>query len=193
MIKFPCLQSTANNEAEDSDAGQVLLCGNCGAKVAVPVPVRKALPVVPPVARIPAEPKVIERVIYVQQAPAPQKDKTSGCAWAVLIILISFIAMLYYAGGRGQPYNISSQGVRDYEVIALAQGMVEDKLRAPSTAKWVRKECWAKPIADGKWESGIVVDAQNGFGAMIRSRYVLELWPKVAGSNDWQGRIISGD
>ncbi len=111
--------------------------------------------------------------------------------WPITVCTLVLLTWLMNAAAEIRP---PEQGGRTaLEAVSAAQVIVEGKLRAPSTAKFVRDQCSAAPTADGKWEAVIVVDAQSGFGAMLRNRYVVELWPKYQGSDDWQGRILSGD
>jgi len=54
----------------------------------------------------------------------------------------------------------------------VARSFVEDRLRAPGTAKW---PCCAKDfttyLGNRRYEIVSYVDAQNGFGALIRTRF----------------------
>lgn len=111
--------------------------------------------------------------------------------WPILVSTLLLLAWLINAAAEIRPVD---QGRRaELEAVSAAQVIVEGKLRAPATAKFVRDQCSAAPTTEGKWEAVIVVDAQNGFGAMLRNRYVVELWPKYPGSEHWQGRIVSGE
>lgn len=61
-----------------------------------------------------------------------------------------------------------------YEAKIYSKAVVESTLKAPSTAKWPRED---KVIADkgigNTWLVYGYVDAQNGFGAMLRTKYKL--------------------
>lgn len=60
----------------------------------------------------------------------------------------------------------------ELEAKALCRGAVRNSLKAPSTADFVSMT--AKETTPGRWTVGGQVDAQNSFGAMIRSYYVCE-------------------
>ena len=70
-----------------------------------------------------------------------------------------------------------------YRACMVAQDHIEQFLRAPATAKW--ENCY---YARGKLEGNVYtiltyVDAQNGFGALIRSSFIV----KVDGNGkEWQ-------
>jgi hypothetical protein len=69
------------------------------------------------------------------------------------------------------------------EAFYAAQDFIEKQLKAPSTAKfsklnWDEKTGW-KAVTTNRWKVGGFVDAQNAFGAMLRSD-----WLAVV---DWTG------
>lgn len=72
----------------------------------------------------------------------------------------------------------------------MSQTFVKESLKAPSTAKFPymtdSNDIGAVITGDCKFEVYSYVDAQNGFGAMIRSRYTInmEYRPK---DNTWSG------
>lgn len=72
----------------------------------------------------------------------------------------------------------------------MAEQMVEAQLRAPSTADfpWYREE-WVRPTGDCSFTVTGYVDAQNGFGAMIRSNWVVVL--TYIGDDRWRRDSIS--
>lgn len=59
----------------------------------------------------------------------------------------------------------------------MSQKFVKDRLKAPSTAEfpmWTEDNCKVDHNG-GQWIVYSYVDAQNGFGAMIRSEYVVKM------------------
>jgi hypothetical protein len=59
----------------------------------------------------------------------------------------------------------------------MSQKFVKRNLKAPSTAEfpvWTESNCRATQIGN-TWKVRSFVDAQNGFGAMIRSDYGVEM------------------
>lgn len=67
----------------------------------------------------------------------------------------------------------------------MAEMFVERNLKAPTTAKfpWPRDE-FTKEVATNKWVVRAYVDAQNGFGAMIRSYFEVKM--TYLGNEKWQ-------
>ncbi|MCL4552529.1 MAG: hypothetical protein M1305_03095 [Candidatus Marsarchaeota archaeon] len=57
--------------------------------------------------------------------------------------------------------------------IACAKDLVSENLKAPATAKW-QEETVVEKSGD-KYLVFVVVDAQNSFGAMMRTRYLVYL------------------
>ena len=68
--------------------------------------------------------------------------------------------------------------------MTAAQLFVERHLKAPSTAEfpWGIDEYSIASLGDGRWKVSSYVDAQNGFGAMVRSRWNVTLRENENGS-----------
>jgi hypothetical protein len=81
---------------------------------------------------------------------------------------------------------------KDNRVLAVicAQSHIKEMLRAPRTAKWpgamsgVDLRTHAVKLKDGTYAVESWVDAQNGFGALIRTRYALRLRLRHDGSSE---------
>lgn len=58
------------------------------------------------------------------------------------------------------------QSNTSYEAIAQCEAAIEERLKAPATADFN-----STATGDGTWTVIGTVDAENGFGAMIRSSY----------------------
>ncbi|MBX3575474.1 MAG: hypothetical protein KF694_24290 [Mesorhizobium sp.] len=61
------------------------------------------------------------------------------------------------------------------QAFAVSQDAVRAKLKAPSTASFPWTPIRAQHTGDCKFQVLAYVDAQNGFGAMIRSNYIATL------------------
>lgn len=73
----------------------------------------------------------------------------------------------------------------DFAAYVMAKAFVTDKLKAPSTADFARStDSKINSLGCGKWRVTSYVDAQNAFGAMLRSHYVAEL--QFDGAKNWQ-------
>ena len=65
----------------------------------------------------------------------------------------------------------------------MAQQFVEGKLKCPSTAKWpCCYDDFTKHIGNHRYEIISYVDAQNGFGAFVRTRFYCVI-ENIHGSN----------
>lgn len=85
---------------------------------------------------------------------------------AVLIIMFIATVFLYnhFFVKDGPPGNI--------EIMTMTQLLVEKELKAPTTAKHPDLENYKiKSLGENRFEVSSYVDAQNSFGAMIRTYY----------------------
>lgn len=112
------------------------------------------------------KPKLTEK----QQA---KQDMKTGCiALSIIagIVLIVFMVLnLDNGGGSSSPKSDISD---KYGASAICRQYVEESLKAPSSAKFpsITNETITNPSL-GTWEVLSYVDAQNSFGAMIRTEY----------------------
>lgn len=99
--------------------------------------------------------------------PATKKQKTIGCV--SLIVIIVAIAVLLFSPSPAKPPSESL-------VYAHSQIIVEDYLKAPATAKYPGSDGYTvTQISDHEYKVAAYVDSENSFGAMIRSKYVVDL------------------
>jgi len=96
---------------------------------------------------------------------------------------ISICLFLFFAYGSGESDSGTPEkktSVSKAEAKVVAEGQVETLLKAPSTAKFSGwGDTQMTPKGNGFIVSGYV-DSQNGFGAMIRSKYSVEIFVDVA-------------
>ncbi|NYE19451.1 hypothetical protein [Microbacterium immunditiarum] len=89
--------------------------------------------------------------------------KSGGCLWLVLAIVLVAAGVggctALLAANR-EPYDADNK----YEAIAQCEARVKEQLRAPSTATFD-----LDATGSGTWTVTGTVDAENGFGAMIRN------------------------
>lgn len=92
-----------------------------------------------------------------------------------LAIIVGIILIGTCGGSSSKPDNWNTEN----KAKTYAELMVKDNLKAPSTAKFCNsaREMTAKNLGGAKWKVTGWVDAENSFGAMIRSDFevVLEL------------------
>ena len=110
----------------------------------------------------------------------PKKKSNNGCFWTVVVGLC-FILFLYILGSGG-----SDDSSSDYEVshpnkflaYNYAEDAVEKNLKSPSTAEFpgaTEKNSHIQYLGNGEYKINSWVDSQNGFGAMIRSNFSIEI------------------
>lgn len=110
------------------------------------------------------------RIMAQGQAPAvaPQKTKMPGFAKLVIVLLAALpVAALIgflgtQAGSTPDPASLRFQAQR------ACEGAVEQNLKAPASAEY---DSQVGGGGEGPWAVTGTVDAQNSFGAMIRSTY----------------------
>jgi len=104
----------------------------------------------------------------------------------------SFIALAAFAilaagsmdsGGGGTSSN-SPATDRRIDAFVMSHDFVKDRLKAPSTAEfpWY-DEKFVEDLGNGKFRVTAYVDAENSFGAMLRSNYVCAL--QYLGNDKW--------
>ncbi|MDQ1206604.1 hypothetical protein [Microbacterium sp. SORGH_AS_0862] len=98
----------------------------------------------------------------------PPKKKQNSAAWGCfgclgLVALFSAVIWgLASIGSGGDGYTMNNK----FEAIAQCEAQIESQLKAPSTAKFN-----SEATGSGTWTVTGTVDAENSFGAMIRSSY----------------------
>jgi len=120
-------------------------------------------------------------IIFSAPAPRAQKKKTSAIAWLFLILscLILFPIVVgsfkHASDVLANPALLDAKPAPDYRWQAFyhAKNFCLDHMAAPSTAKFSRldwdEKTGCKLLTNDLWYSCGFVDAQNSYGAMIRS------------------------
>jgi hypothetical protein len=75
------------------------------------------------------------------------------------------------------------------DAYSMSQEFLKDKLKAPASARFPAYDSPEVVVVkneEGHYLVRGVVDAENGFGAMLRSEYVAELWPTDAAGQTWK-------
>jgi hypothetical protein len=136
-----------------------------------------------------------------------QAQKTAGIG-CLVVIAIFFILYLIgsFSSDTGGGNQSTSPGTRTnaptgenpgkIEAWVMAQEFVKDRLKSPSSANfggifsdYQSPHDVVTDIGGGKFRVRAWVDAQNSFGAMIRTHFVCEL--EYAGNDCW--RLLSLD
>lgn len=119
----------------------------------------------------------------------PEGDGSArGCLFGCLGLIAAFLLFVFVSCG----ISMSGAGDDDWEPTSgeaaqICEDWVSEKLKAPSTAKF-SGERQSSTGADS-WTITGAVDAQNGFGAMIRSAWTCDVrWD--ASTDRWRGSAV---
>lgn len=123
-----------------------------------------------------------------------QSKQAIGCLIVILIVVVFFI-IIFSGGGGGTP--TIQQGTSDTMAYIQSQAYVKTALKSPASAKFPFADYEYKKYEDDSYLITSYVDAQNSFGAIIRSDYstVLKyLGGEDADPNNWELKklIIDG-
>ena len=101
----------------------------------------------------------------------PPKTKHKIIA-AITLFLLLPAGCAFIIGGLKPDPAISNK----IDAIVCAQQKVREQLKAPSTAKFpYQSEMIIETKDNLKYKIGSYVDAQNGFGAMIRTHFICDV------------------
>ena len=90
-----------------------------------------------------------------------------GCLGCFGIILGFVVLVVLFAGCATANHSGSSSSTgNSYEAVAQCEARIGKLLKAPSTAKY---DSDATGSGNGPWKVTGTVDAENSFGAMLRS------------------------
>lgn len=108
-----------------------------------------------------------------------EESEKTGCGllWQLglgifgVAALLSLCLVLFTAGTDADSNPMA------LDACYMAQEFVKRELRAPASAKFgsAYDDCAALPGEANEWLVASHVDAQNGFGAMLRSNYVVQM------------------
>lgn len=110
-----------------------------------------------------------------------KQPQAACCGCLVLIVLVVILGMIFSPGEKSDE--------RDWalEAYFVAQDFVTTQLKAPGTAKFPLSTDPAVTITrrdNGAWLISGYVDAQNSFGALIRTRYICSV--KEGSGGKWR-------
>jgi hypothetical protein len=103
------------------------------------------------------------------------RQQLSSARSLLLIAFFLFLIYLWTPQGRGSKER--AEGAPD-EAASMCQGFVKDRLMTPSTAKFpsvYSADTKTDKLSLGHYRVRSYVDAQNSFGAQIRTPYVCEV------------------
>jgi hypothetical protein len=103
-----------------------------------------------------------------------------GLAWifAGIALVIVLVGIVISSFAEDDPYDPNNR----LEVIAQCEARIEEQLKAPTTAEFD-----STATGDGTWTVTGTVDAENSFGANVRSEYQCTV--KVTGDDTLSTKI----
>lgn len=107
----------------------------------------------------------------------------NGCLILILAVCLLFGACVLSADEQETP-EVWQEGKAGFEVSRDCRERILESLKAPSTAKI--HETFNTYKGSNVYLVKFEVDAQNSFGAMIRSNFECKITEKIGGGNVWQ-------
>ncbi len=114
-------------------------------------------------------------------APKPEDKKhfRVGCI-ALIVIAIAIIAFTAFSGND----DAGNKEPSCFDAYVMSQVFVERQLKAPSSADFPAFDnSMVIPLGNGRFKVTAYVDAQNSFGAMIRTPYTCTI--KKSEGDNW--------
>lgn len=103
-----------------------------------------------------------------EQTPAPPAKRGKGAVTGIVAAVLIFVCCIWgYAKDSDE-----DDGPTSYDAKVMCQEFVGRVLKAPSTARYSDE---VVTVSSGTWTVTGHVDAQNSFGAMIRSSYTCKM------------------
>ncbi len=114
------------------------------------------------------------------QEPLPQATGEATWKWIALCVVVAVIlivtAVVRESGTPRTRATVAKPAHDAITAFVMCQDFVDDKLRAPATAKfpWFDR-AMATHLGEGKYRVRAYVDSQNSFGALIRTTFNCEI------------------
>jgi hypothetical protein len=108
-----------------------------------------------------------------QPAKTATPSKEEKVRATLILIGFLFIGVVFFIVMCSDD-NDTVAGKKSYtkvEALTASHQFIEDRLKSPSTAQWCYGDDQVSQINDSTFFINSCVDSQNGFGAMIRTRY----------------------
>lgn len=113
----------------------------------------------------------------------PESNPGQKAGWRPYRWLLAAIGVVLVTTVVASPWSddVGDEGT----ALVMCEDFVRERLRAPSTAEFgPSHEARVQPTADDRWFVRSHVDAQNGFGAMIRSEWSCDA--RYVGEDEWR-------
>ena len=181
MVYITCPKCQHGKDVPELGAGVLLTCPKCGEKFSVPTRPGR----VPP-ASLPAN----DQSQATQDVPWLERSSALGCAVAFVIVAAAVFLFLKSIDTHPLPQADTSD---EWDAYWMAKQFVTDSLKCPTTATFPSSDASGVTVdySGGQWNVVGYVDAQNSFGAMIRSTYVVSM--EYKGDRRWTLKAIAID
>jgi hypothetical protein len=129
-------------------------------------------------------------------------DKVVVCGGMLLVGLIAYRiatapSLASVAAQQSSPQPTSQCLGTNDAALVMAEDFVKDRLKAPATARfpgWTEDQPVVTGYGNCKYEVNGWVDSQNGFGALLRSNWRVQLKPALEdGKEMWYLTSINID
>lgn len=92
-----------------------------------------------------------------------------GAGWVIGVVVVIFLAVLFNQPPPPEPTPTDD----DYQftVMVVCENLVKKNLKSPASMKVPHPKPSPVQVSSGVWRYTFPVDAQNGFGALIRSTW----------------------
>ena len=97
--------------------------------------------------------------------PEPKKKKTHGCLIFIALMVAGGIVLSLISNSGG-----GDGGADQYGAQVMCENFVKDRLKSPDSADF-SNETTTMGVNDTLWEVSGDVDAENSFGASLRSHF----------------------
>lgn len=136
------------------------------------------------VVKVNKQKKLLEKGIDItsnaSNKPASVQNPVKYFKWFV-IILVAVVGLLLVVSERTNPSTATfsnkitdSYGHDEFDANVIAERIVSSELKSPSTAKFCKESECTISVDNKTWTVSGWVDAQNSFGATLRSNYTVK-------------------
>jgi hypothetical protein len=105
------------------------------------------------------------------------KQQALGCLVASLLLVGLFVGLVLWVRSCLSTSQSTKSPKAPHDTVAaysICQQFVEERLKAPGSAKWpwIHTDQVTEHLGNGKYRIKSYVDSQNVFGAMVRTHFV---------------------
>lgn len=103
--------------------------------------------------------------------------KAQALVWIVVALFaLLFIGVIANSDPKPAPTITRSWAPDNFDAYTMAKKFITDRLKAPSTAEFASiHQSTVSQSGNNEWKVSSYVDSQNGFGAMIRTKFTISM------------------